>query len=105
MGIFHSIYRRDFSRKCSTNLCQRSVYITWITREDYIRQRPKICNSILENLFSGTKSLSSNINSISSTDRWSDKETEPDIKTVSTTLCQLHTEQLVRVIISCTVCI
>jgi len=99
------MHRRDFSRKCSTNLCQRSVFITWITKEDYIEQKPEICNNILETLFSRTRSSSSNINSILSTDRWSDKETKPDIETVFITLYQLCTKQLVRVITSYTICI
>ena len=70
----------------------KSVFMTWITRQDYIGQRPKIYSSILGNLSSKTKNLSSNIDSVSSTDRWSDRETEPDVRTVSITLCQLHTE-------------
>jgi len=87
MGIFHSIHRRDFSRRYSMNICQRSVHMTWITRQDYIGQKSEICGSILGNLSSQTRSSSSNIDSISSTDRWLDRETEPNIKTVSTTLC------------------
>jgi len=61
-------------------------------KKNHIGQRPKVHDSILGNLFGRTKSLCSNINSISSANRWSNKKTEPDIGTVFTTLCQLHTE-------------
>jgi len=60
--------------------------MTWITRQNYIGQRPEIYSSILGNLFSRTKNLNSNINSILSVDRWSDKETELNIGIVSMTL-------------------
>ena len=43
-----------------------------------------------EVFFSGTRSLCSNIDSISPPDRWSDRETEPDIGIVSMALCELH---------------
>ena len=105
MGIFYSIHRRDFSRKCSINLCQKSVFIIWITRKDYIGQKSKICGNILGSLLSRTKNLSSNINSISPPDRQLNKEIELDTKIVFTTLYKLHTEQLVSVITSYIVCI
>ena len=74
-------------------------------QKNYIKQKPKICGSILGSLFSKIKSLSSNINSIPFTDKWLDKKTEPNIGTVFITLYQLHIKQLVSVITSCIVCI
>jgi len=105
VGLFYSIHRRDFSRKCSTNLCQRSVHITWIIREGYIRQKSKIYGNILGNLFSRIKNLSSNVNSIPPIDRWLDRKTKLNIKTIPTILYQLHTKQLVSIITNCIVCI
>ena len=97
------MHRKDFSKKCSINLCQKSVCIIWITREDYIGQRLKIHDSILKKIFSGIKNSSSNINSILPPDRQSNKKTKLNTKTVSQILCQLCAKQLVSIITSCTV--
>jgi len=59
------MHRNFFNRKCNTNLCYKSVFMTWIIKENHIEQRPEIYGSILGSFFSGTKSLSNNIDSIS----------------------------------------
>jgi len=69
------------------NLYQRSVFMTWITRKNYIGQRPEICGSILGNFFSRARNLNSNVNSILPKDKWSDKETKLNIGIIFITLC------------------
>ena len=45
-------------------------------------------------LYSKTKNINNDINSILSTDRWANKMVESDIRAILITLYQSHTEQL-----------
>jgi len=105
VGILYIIYRGNISKGFIRSIYKGSIYMTWSTSKDHIGSRPKVYGSILGSLYSKTKDLNSNFNSILPTNRWTNKETEPDVKTVFTTLCQLHTEQLGIVITNYIVCI
>ncbi len=54
-------------------------------------------------LYSKTKNINSDINSILFTNGWTDKTVEPDIGTVFMALCKLYTEQLGIVVTNCIV--
>ena len=103
MGLFYTIYRRDISKGLIRGIYKGSVYIIWGTSKDYIGSRFKVRGSILGSLYSKTKNPNSDFNGISPTNRWTNKETKPDVRTVSMTLHQLCTEQLGIIIISCIV--
>ena len=81
------MYRRDVSRGFIGGICEGSVCMIWGTSEDYIGLRPKVCGSILGSLYGKAKDLNGDFNSILPTDRQINKETEPDVKIVSMTLC------------------
>ena len=81
------MYRRDVSRESIGSICEGSVCTTWGTSENHIRLRPKVCSSILGSLYSKTRNPNSDFNGILSINRWTNKETKPDIKTVFMTLC------------------
>ncbi len=53
---------------------------------------PKIRSSVLGNVYSKTKDISNNVNSILFTNGWVDKMIELDIKAVFMALCELHTK-------------
>ena len=76
------MYKRNLSRGCYQNLYKKSVYKTWSTKQNYIRQRSKIYNSLLESIFSGIRGLRSNINSMLSIDRQIDKNIKLDTRIV-----------------------
>ena len=86
------MYRGDVNRGLVRGLCKKNVCMTQGINEDYIGLKPKVYSSILKNLYSKTKNLNGNFNSILSINRQVNKETELDIKTVPITLHQLHTE-------------
>ena len=56
-------------------------------------------------LYSKTKNISGDINSILFIDRWTNRMVEPDIGTVFVLLCQSRIEQLGIVVTSYIVCI
>ena len=87
MGLFHIIYRKNVSRGLIKDIYKGSIYITWGTRKDYIRSRPKVHGSILGSLYSKTKNPNGNFNNILPTNRQINKETKLDIKTVLISLC------------------
>ena len=58
------MYRRDVSKGLIGGICEKNVCTTWGTNEDHIGLRPKVYNSILENLYSKTKDLNGDFNSI-----------------------------------------
>src|SRR6266702_2839195 len=105
MGLFHTRYKRNVSKGRIGGICEGSVYITQSTNEDHIGSRPKVHNNILGSLYSKTRNPNGDFNGISPINRWANKETKPDVKTVLTTLCQLRTEQLGIVITNYIVCI
>ena len=75
------------------------------TSKDYIGLRPKVCGSILGSFYGKAKDLNGDFNGILSINKQINRETEPDVKTVPMTLCQLHTEQLGIVITNYIICI
>ena len=88
------MHRKNVSRRLIGGIYEGSICMTQGTSEDHIGLRPKVCGSILGGLYSKTKDLNSNFNSILSINKQINRKTEPDVRTVFTTLCQLHTEQL-----------
>ena len=60
--------------------------MTWGISENHIRLKPKVCGSILGSLYNKTRDLNGDFNSISPIDRWINKETELDVKTIPMTL-------------------
>ena len=100
MGILYIIYKGDVSRKSIKDLCQRSVYKTQGTNEDHIGLRPKVCISVLGILYSKTKNIDNDINSIPSINGQTNKTVKPDIGTVFTTLYKSCIEQLGIVVTS-----
>ena len=87
MGMFYIIYRKDVSRGVVGDLYQGSVHKIQGTNENHIGLRPKIYVSILGNVYSKTKDMSSNINSIPLINKWTDKMVKSDIGAVFMTLC------------------
>src|SRR6266702_8398568 len=94
------MYRENVSKGLVGGIYKGSIYMTQGTSEDHIRSRPKVCSSILGSIYSETKNLNSDFNSILSINRRTNGETKLDIRIVFTTLCQLHTEQLGIIITS-----
>jgi hypothetical protein len=103
MGILYIIYKRDVSKRFIKNLCERNVRKTWSTNQDHIGLRLEIRVSILRNVYSKTKNMSSNVNNISLANKWTDKMVKQDIKAVPMLLYQSCAEQLGNVITSCIV--
>ncbi len=97
------MHRRDVSKGLIKGIYKGSIYITWGTNENHIGLRPKVHNSILGSLYSKAKNPNGDFNGISPTDRQTNKETKPDVKTVFTILYQLRTKQLGIVITNYTV--
>jgi len=59
----------------------------WGINENHIRSRFKVCGSILGSLYSKAKNLNGDFNGILPIDRWINKKTELDIRTVFMILC------------------
>ncbi len=57
------------------------------TNKDHIGLRPKVYNSILENLYSKIKNPNGDFNSILPINGWINKKTELDIRAVPMSLC------------------
>ena len=83
MGILYRLYKRDFSKRSSSDLYKRSVCKIWNTKQDYIRQRYKIYISILVSLYSKIKGQNSGINRILPVNRQLDREIKLNTKAVS----------------------
>jgi len=64
MGLFYIIYKGDISKGFVRGICKGNIYITWGTNENHIKLRPKVCGSILKNLYSKTKDPNSDFNGI-----------------------------------------
>ena len=92
MGLLYIIYRGNVSKGLIGGIYKGSVCITRGANEDHIGSGPKVCNSILGNLYSKTKDLNSNFNSILPIDGWINRKIELDNKIILTSLCQLYTE-------------
>ena len=92
MGIFYIIYRRNVSRGFIRGIYKGSIYAIRGTSENYIRLRPKVRSNILGSLYSKAKNPNSNFNGILPIDRWINKKTKPDVRTVFMPLCQLYTK-------------
>ena len=64
MGILYIIYGRDINRGFIGGIYKGNICITWGINEDYIGLRPKVYGSILGNLYSKTRNLNGDFNSI-----------------------------------------
>ena len=69
MGLLYIMYKRNVSKGLVRGICERNVYMTQGTSEDHIGLRSKVCGSILGSLYSKTKDLNNNFNSILFIDR------------------------------------
>ena len=88
------MYRKDINKGFIKGIYEGSVCMTWGTSENHIRLRPKVRGSILGSLYGKVKDPNGDFNGILPINGWINKETEPDVRIVFITLCQLHTEQL-----------
>ena len=64
MGLFYTIYGGNISKGLVRSIYKGSIYITQGTNKNHIGLRPKVYSSILGGLYSKTKDLNGNFNSI-----------------------------------------
>ena len=81
------MHRGNISKGFVKGIYKGSIYTIWGTSKDHIGLRPEVRSSILGSLYSKTKDPNGDFNGISPTNKWTNKETEPDVKTVFTSLC------------------
>ena len=105
MGILYIIYRRDVSGGLIGDLCQGGICKIQGTNENHIGLRPKVYSSILGSLYSKTRNLDGDFNSLLLIDGWTNKEAKPNVKTVFIILRQLRTKKLGIVVTSYIVCV
>ena len=103
MGILCIMHKRNVSKRFIGDLYKGSVCKTWSTSQNHIGPRFKICVSILGSIYSKTKNISNNVNSILFANKQINREIESDIGIVFMILRQLCTEQLGIIVISCIV--
>ena len=99
------MHKNNVSKGFIKGLYKGNICKTQNTNENHIKPKPKICISILGNIYNKTKNISNNVNNILLINEWTNKTVELDIKTVFTILCQLYAKQLGIAITSCIICI
>src|SRR6266702_1571445 len=105
MGVLYTMHRGDIGKGFIRNVYQGDIYKTWGNNKNHIGSRPEIYVSILGSIYSKTKDISNDVNSILSTNRRTNRTIKSDNGAVFITLCKPCTEQLGIIITSYTVCI
>ena len=89
-----------FKRNCQ-DLQRWHMEAIWSTRKDSQQLRATICIKIHGEIYEGIRNYETAIDSISSSNKWSNRKNQPEDRNISIALYQLLTEQLNRIVSCC----